>query len=163
MRKSTKLWKVIYKKIDDVFDEEYKEEVSAKKKEMKETGKKVEEKKEEEKKVEEEKKLEEEKKDEEENNEEKEEEKGTDEKQEQSVQDTQLSPPSPPHATITPTESIKIKDVTDNSCQNINPLTTEDLTKILDQSTQVARLCSSPILVSVDELQKLVEKSNHFK
>ena len=39
----------------------------------------------------------------------------------------------------------------------------EDLTKILDQSTQQARLCSSPILVSVDELQKSVEKSKEVK
>ena len=77
--------------------------------------------------------------------------------QEQSVQDTQLPPPSPLH-TITPTETIKIKDVTDTSSQNINPLTVEDLSKILDQSTQLAQLCSSPILVSVDELQKSVDK-----
>ena len=52
VRKSTRLWKIIYKKIDDVFDEEYKADVSAKKNEMKETRKKVEEKKQEEKKVE---------------------------------------------------------------------------------------------------------------
>ena len=71
--------------------------------------------------------------------------------QEQSVHDTQLPPPSPPH-TITPTETINIKDVADTSCQNINPSIVEDLSKILDQSTQLAQLCSSPILVSVDEL-----------
>ena len=35
VRKSTKVWKIIYKKIDDVFDEEYKAEASAKKKETK--------------------------------------------------------------------------------------------------------------------------------
>ena len=78
------------------------------------------------------------------------------------MQDTQLPPPSPPH-TITPVETIKIKDVVDTSCQNINPLTTEDLSKILDQSTQLAQLCSSPILVSVDELQKLVDKLKKVK
>ena len=55
------------------------------------------------------------------------------EEQEQSVQDTQLPPPSPPHAIIKPIGSIKIKDFSDTSCQNINPLTIEDLTKILDQ------------------------------
>ena len=87
--------------------------------------------------------MEEEEKDEEENKEEKEEEnkeenKGTNEQQEQSVQDTQMPPPSPPHSTITPTETIKIKDITNNSSQNINPLTIEDLSKILDQSTQLA-------------------------
>ena len=124
LRKSTKLWKIIYKKIDNVFDKEYKAKASAKRKEIREIGRK-EEKKGEEKKVEEEKKDEEEKKeenkDEEENKEEKEEEKASDEQQEKSVQDTQLPPPSPPHATITPIETIKIKDVIDTSCQNINP------------------------------------------
>ena len=79
------------------------------------------------------------------------------------MQDTQLPPPSPPHSTITPTEIIKIKDVVDTSCQNINPLTAEDLTKILDQSTQETRLCSSPILVSVDELQKSVVETKEVK
>ena len=49
-----RLWKVIYKKIDDVFDEEYKAKTSTKTKEAKEERrKKVEEKKVEEKKDEE--------------------------------------------------------------------------------------------------------------
>ena len=148
-------WFIIYKNIDDVFDEEYKVEENVKIKETKEARRK----KGEEKKVEE-KKVEEEKKDEEEKEEEisKGEEKDTDGQQDQSVQDTQLPPPSPPHSPITPVEIIKIKNVVDTSCQNINPLIVEDLTKILDQSTKKARLCSSPILISVDELQKLVEK-----
>ena len=60
VNKSTKLWKIIYKKIDDVYDEEYKVEASVKIKETKETRRR----KAEEKKVEEEKKGEEEKKDE---------------------------------------------------------------------------------------------------
>ena len=47
--KSTILWKIICKKIDDVIDEEYKAEASAKRKEIKVIGKKGEEKKEEEK------------------------------------------------------------------------------------------------------------------
>ena len=42
-------------------------------------------------------------------------------------------------------------------------MTVEDLTKILDQSTQAARLCTCPILVSVDKLQKLVEKLKEVK
>ena len=77
---------------------------------------------------------------------------------EQSVHDTQLPPPSPPHSTFTPTETITIKDVTNTSGQNINPLTAEDLSKILDQLTHQAQLCTSPILVSVEELQKSVDK-----
>ena len=149
------MWKIIYNKIDDVFDEEYKVEASAKIKEIEETRRK---------KVEE-KKGEEEKKDEEEKKEElsKGEEKDTNGQQEKSVQDTQLPPPSPPHSTITLVEIIKIKDVIDTSCQKINPLTIEDLTKILDQSTQASKLCSSPILVSVDELKKLVVESKEVK
>ena len=86
VNKSTRLWKVLYKKIDDVFDEECKEEASAKTKEEKEERRKrVEEKKIEEKK-----------------DEETEEEMSKGEEQDQSVQDTQLPPPSPPHSTITP-------------------------------------------------------------
>ena len=83
----------------------------------------------------------EEKKIEDDKDEEKEEEMNKGDEQEQSVQDTQLPPPSPPHSTITLAETIKIKDVVETSCQNINPLTTEDLSKILDQSSQQARLC----------------------
>lgn len=79
------------------------------------------------------------------------------------MQDTQLPTPSPPHATITPAKIIKIKNFIDTSGQNINPLTIENLAKNLDQSTQAARLCSSPILVSVDELQKVVVKSKEVK
>ena len=67
-----------------------------------------------------------------------------------------MPPPSPPHATITLAEIIEIEDFIDTSCQNINPLTTEDLSKILHQSTQQAQLCTSPVLVSVDELQRAV-------
>ena len=54
--------------------------------------------------------------------------------QDQSVQDTQLPPPSHPQFVATPIEIVKIKDVADNSSQNINPLIAEDLTKILDQT-----------------------------
>jgi hypothetical protein len=75
--------------------------------------------------------------------------------QEQSVH-TQLPPPSPPHATPTPADSIAIKNFLDTSSQNINPLTIEDLKKILHQKTLQSQLCTNPILVSVDELQKAV-------
>ena len=86
------------------------------------------------------------------------------EKQEdQSVQDTQIPPPSPPHATITPEETIIVKDIIDTSCQNINPLTTKDLSKILDQSTQQARLGTNPILVSIDEIHKAVVDPTRVK
>ena len=40
VNKSTRLWKVFYKKIDDVFDEEYKEEAIAKPKEAREERRK---------------------------------------------------------------------------------------------------------------------------
>ena len=58
---------------------------------------------------------------------------------------------------------MKIKDVVDTSSQNINPLTAEDLTKILDQTTLQAQLCASPILVSVEEIQKSVDKVKEVK
>ena len=35
VQRSTRLWKVIYKKVEDVFEEEYKEEASAKTEERK--------------------------------------------------------------------------------------------------------------------------------
>ena len=54
--KSTRLWRIVYKKIEDVYNEKYKAEASARKKQMKELGIKEKEKKQVEKKVEEEKK-----------------------------------------------------------------------------------------------------------
>ena len=81
----------------------------------------------------------------------------------QSVQDTQLPPLSPPHDSNTPTETIKLKDFLDSSSQNINPLTTEDLNKILDQSTLQAKLCDNLVLVSVNELQKVVANTSKDK
>ena len=80
--------------------------------------------------------------------------------QEQSVQDKQLPPPSPPHipspphVATPPAESVIVKDVPNTSGQNINPLTVEDLKKILHQTTFQSELCSNPVLVSVEELQK---------
>ena len=82
---------------------------------------------------------------------------------EQSVQDTKMPPPNPPHVTITPTETIIVKDVTDTSCQNINPLTTKDLSKILDQSAHQAMLCTNLVLVSVDVIQKVVADPTRVK
>ena len=73
------------------------------------------------------------------------------------MQDTQLPPSSPPHVPITLAETITIVYVIDTFGENINPLTVEDLKRILDQSTQKAILCTDPVLVSIDELQKLVE------
>ena len=69
---------------------------------------------------------------------------------------TQPPPFNPPHNTSTPSDTITIKDVPENSSQNINPLTIEYRRKILDQSTLQAQLCDNPILVSVDKLQKVV-------
>ena len=79
------------------------------------------------------------------------------------MQDTKMPHPSPPHVAITPIETIIVKDVTKKSCQNLNPLTTKDLFKILDQSTLQARLCTNPILVSVDEIQKVVVDPSRVK
>ena len=68
------------------------------------------------------------------------------------MQDTQLPPLSHPHGTHTPTKNMMVKDVANNSGQNINPLTTEDQKKIIHQSTLQAQLCNNPILVNVDKL-----------
>ena len=72
--------------------------------------------------------------------------------EDQNVQDTQLPSPSPHHVITTSTDVINVKDVAKKYCQNINPLIVEDLTKILDQSTQQEKLCTNLVLVSVDEL-----------
>ena len=70
--------------------------------------------------------------------------------QEQIVQDTQLPPPSPPHVAPTSIEKVIVKDVPDTSSQNINPLTVEDLRKILLQTTLQSQLCTNPVMVSVE-------------
>ena len=70
---------------------------------------------------------------------------------------------SPPHDTSVTTKTINVKDVSNTLAQNINPLTSEDLKKILDQSTLQANLCDNPILVSVEELQKAVTKVTREK
>ena len=74
----------------------------------------------------------------------------------QSVQDTQLPPPSPPHIFPTPVDTINVQGVLENFGQNINPLTIEDLKKILHQTTLQAQLCTNLVLVSVEELKKAV-------
>ena len=51
-------------------------------------------------------------------------------------------------------DSIKIKDVPDNLGYNINLLIEEDLIKTLKDSTTTTQLCSKPILVRVDEIDK---------
>ena len=55
-----------------------------------------------------------------------------------------------------PIETVTMKDVPDTSGQNINPLTIEDLKKILHQTTLQSQLCTNLVLVSVEELQKAV-------
>ena len=164
VHKSTQLWKKIYKTIDDVYEEEYKVEAKSKRKEEKEIEEKKKKDKGEKEKKGEEGKVEEENKRKEEKESTKGEDKETIEKQEeQSVQDTQMPPPSPTHATITPLETIIVTDVSGTSFQNINPLTAKELSKILDQSTQQARLCTNPLLDSVDENNKVVEDPSRVK
>ena len=79
----------------------------------------------------------------------------------QSIQDTQLPPPSPPHTT--PTKIVIVKDVLETLGQNINPLIVEDLKKILHQTTLQSQLCTNPLLVSVDELQKPIAEITREK
>ena len=67
-----------------------------------------------------------------------------------------MPPPSPPHVTPIPIDSIIVQDVPDTSGQNVNPLIVEDLKKILHQTSLQAQLCTNLVLVSVEELQKVV-------
>ena len=83
--------------------------------------------------------------------------------EEQSVEITQVPALSPPCDTNIPAKAILVKDVSDSTPQNINPLTIEDLNKILDQSTQQARLCENVVLVSVEEYQKIVAHTTRDK
>ena len=76
----------------------------------------------------------------------------TNKKQEEySVEITQVPAMSPPHDTSTPVEAIIVKNVPDTTPQNINPLTVEDLKKILNQSAQQTRLCENLVLFNVEE------------
>ena len=89
--------------------------------------------------------------------------------QDQSVQDTEMPPPSPPHVTPTPADTMVVQDVPphvtptpadtmvvqdvpDTSGKNVNLFTIEDLKKMLHQTSLQAQLCTNPILVSVEEL-----------
>ena len=63
---------------------------------------------------------------------------------------------SPPQVISVSTKTIIVKDVSDPIAQNNNPLTEEDLKKILDQSTLQAKLFFNLVLVSVNEIKKLV-------
>ena len=130
VQKTTREWKSLYNTTEDVLEEEYREQASTKPKEgRKWKGGKIEMKK----KVEEEESRD----------------KNIEIQQEQSVEVTQPQPPSPPHSTDILAETIQIKDVVVTSSQDIDPLTVEDLTKILDQSTHQAQLCTNPILFSI--------------
>ena len=55
---------------------------------------------------------------------------------------------------ISPTIEVIVKDVTETAPQNINPLNTKDLKKILDQLTEQAKLCKNIVLVCEEEYQK---------
>lgn len=56
---------------------------------------------------------------------------------------------------VSPQENIvQVKDVSDTIIQNINPLIEEDMKNILIYSTTKEQLCSHPILVSVDKIEK---------
>ena len=69
-----------------------------------------------------------------------------------------MSCQSPPHTTLV--EDVIVNDVLKTAPQNINPLNAEDLKKILDQSTQQAKLCKNIVLVNVEEYQKVMNDTN---
>ena len=92
---------------------------------------------------------------------------------EHSVKDTQMSSSSLPHDTCVSsclphhigvtTKSMILKYVFDALAQNINPMTRDDLKKILDQSTLLTKLCDNPIQVSIEKLQKEVTEVTRDK
>ena len=63
----------------------------------------------------------------------------------------------------TPVDIVTVQDFPNTSGQNINPLTTEDLKKILHQTTVQAQLCTNPVLVSVEEWKKAIDKITRDK
>jgi hypothetical protein len=63
-----------------------------------------------------------------------------------------VSSASPPKTT--PTIVITIEDDTEPPPQNVNPLTGEDIMKILDQPQEKTIPAQNIVLVSVVELQK---------
>lgn len=83
-------------------------------------------------------------------------EEATTEDEQQNVQYVQVSSTNPPHTYKESQQELVviIKDGSDNLAQNVNPLTKDDLKKILQDSTNVAMLCKNPTLVRFDEFQK---------
>ena len=79
----------------------------------------------------------------------------------QSVEDTQMPLPRPTHMAFA--ETVTLKDVPDTLGQNINPLTIEDLKKILHQTTLQSQLCTNLVFVSVEELHKAIAEINREK
>ena len=67
--------------------------------------------------------------------------------------------PSPSSPYTSPEVEVIVKDVTETAPQNINPLTTEDLKKILEQTTKQAKLCKNIVLVSEEEYQNAISNT----
>ena len=71
-------------------------------------------------------------------------------------QDVQVSSANPPHTNqVSQWDSMLIKDVLDTSKKNVNPLTKEDLKKILIEYTIKTQLCTHPVLVRVEKIEKV--------
>ena len=71
-------------------------------------------------------------------------------------QDVQVSSAIPPHTNqVSQWDSMLIKDVLDTSEKNVNPLTEEDLKKILIDYTTTTQLCTHPVLVRVEKIEKV--------
>ena len=71
-------------------------------------------------------------------------------------QDVQVSSANPPNTNqVSQWDSMLIKDVLDTSEKNVNPLTEEDLKKILIDYTTTTQLCTHPILGRVEKIEKV--------
>ena len=63
---------------------------------------------------------------------------------------------SPPHVDQEiQWDTININDVFNNIVENINPLIEDDLKRILQDSNLAAKLCTNPILINTDEINKV--------
>ena len=78
-----------------------------------------------------------------------------DETIEEDAQDINVPITSPTHGEKeSQQDSVTIEDMPDNSTQNVNPLSEEDLKMLQQESTDDVILCTNPILVRIYESQK---------
>ena len=74
----------------------------------------------------------------------------------QDAQDVNVPRTSPLHEEKqSQQDSVTIDNIPSNSTQNVNPLSEEDIKKLELESTNTVIPCANPILVRIDESQKV--------